>query len=312
LGNSQNLKLISVGEKAAYQLCRRLNTGLSAIEVSVIRGYFRKIGRDPTEIEIQMIAQTWSEHCFHKVFKSKIEFGRKTIDGLFKSFIKKATDEIGANWVISAFTDNAGIIKFDKTISIAAKVETHNHPSAIEPFGGAATGVGGVIRDILGVFAEPVAITDTLFFGDLNFPYENLPENIKHPRYLLNGVVSGVGAYGNNMGIPTVNGGIYFDAAYTGYALVFCGCIGLLKNRDYARSAKPGDILVIAGARTGRDGIHGVNFASEKIEGDTDALRSAVQIPDPIVEEKLMRAVLEIGDRRLASGITDLGGGGLS
>ncbi|HXQ91934.1 MAG TPA: phosphoribosylformylglycinamidine synthase subunit PurL, partial [Nitrososphaerales archaeon] len=174
------------------------------------------------------------------------------------------------------------------------------------------TGVGGVIRDVLGVFAEPIAVTDTLFFGDLNFRYNKLPANIKHPRYLLRGVVSGVGAYGNNMGIPTVNGGIYFDEAYTGYALVFCGCIGLLKNRNYARIGKPGDVLVIAGARTGRDGIHGVNFASEKIEGDTDALRSAVQIPDPIVEQKLMRAVLEIGDRRLASGITDLGGGGLS
>ena len=216
------------------------------------------------------------------------------------------------SWVVSAFTDNAGIVKFEETISIAAKVETHNHPSAIEPFGGAATGVGGVIRDILGVFAEPIAITDTLFFGDLNFPYSKLPANIKHPRYLLRGVVSGVGAYGNNMGIPTVNGGIYFDEAYTGYTLVFCGCVGLLKNRNYARSAKPGDLLVLAGARTGRDGIHGVNFASDKIEGDTDALRSAVQIPDPIVEEKLMRAVLEIGDRRLASAITDLGGGGLS
>ncbi len=155
-------------------------------------------------------------------------------------------------------------MKFEDTISIAAKVETHNHPSAIEPFGGAATGVGGVIRDILGVWAEPIAVTDTLFFGDLNFPINRLPPNVKHPRYLLAGVVSGVGTYGNNMGIPTVNGGMYFDDAYTGYTLVFCGCIGLLKNRNYAKSAKAGDVLVVAGGRTGRDGIHGVNFASEK------------------------------------------------
>lgn len=246
------------------------------------------------------------------MFKSKIAYGKETINGLFNSFIRKATEEINANWIVSAFKDNAGIVKFEDTISIAAKVETHNHPSAIEPFGGASTGVGGVIRDILGVWAEPIAVTDTLFFGDLNFPYKKLPANVKHPRYLLSGVVSGVGSYGNNMGIPTVNGGIYFDNAYTGYTLVFCGCIGLLKNRNYAKSAKPGDILVIAGARTGRDGIHGVNFASEKIEGDTDALRSAVQTPDPIVEEKLMRAVLQIGDKKLASAITDLGGGGLS
>lgn len=306
------ISLTSLDEKKAYQYCRKLGTGLSQVEVSFLLSYFRKLGRDPTELELQTIAQTWSEHCFHKIFKSKIVYGKETINGLFNTFIRKATEEIAANWVISAFKDNAGIIKFEDTVSIAAKVETHNHPSAIEPFGGAATGVGGVIRDILGVWADPIAVTDELFFGDLDFPFEKLPLSVKHPRYLLSGVVSGVGTYGNNMGIPTVNGGIYFDDAFTGYTLVFCGCIGLLKNRNYARNAKAGDLLVIAGARTGKDGIHGVNFASEKIEGDADALRSAVQIPDPIVEEKLMRAVLEIGDRRLASAITDLGGGGLS
>jgi len=308
----QELKLISIDEKKAYQLCRKLKTGLSQEEVSAVRAYFKKLGREPTEIELQTIAQTWSEHCFHKIFKSKIRYGKETIDGLFRSYIKRATEELAPNWVISSFSDNAGIIKFEETYSIAAKVETHNHPSAIDPFGGAATGVGGVIRDILGVWAEPIANTDVLFFGELNFPYEKLPRGIKHPRYLLNGVVSGVGMYGNNMGIPTVNGGVYFDNSYAGYTLVFCGCLGLLKNRNYVRTAKPGDVLVIAGSRTGREGIHGVNFASEKIGGDTDELRSAVQIPDPIVEEKLRRAVLEIADRRLASAITDMGGGGMS
>ena len=238
--------------------------------------------------------------------------GKETIDGLFQYYIKRATEELAPNWIVSAFTDNAGIIKFEETYSIAAKVETHNHPSAIDPFGGAATGVGGVIRDILGVWAEPIANTDVLCFGELNYPYEKLPRGMKHPRYLMNGVVSGIGMYGNNMGIPTVNGGLYFDNAYAGYTLVYCGCIGLLKNRNYARAAKPGDVLVIAGTRTGREGIHGVNFASEKIGSDTDELRSAVQIPDPIVEEKLRRAVIEVGNRRLASAITDMGGGGLS
>ncbi len=308
----QNLKLISVDEKKAYQLCRRLGTGLNTSEVSTIRSHFKKLGREPTEIEIQTIAQTWSEHCFHKIFKSRIKYGKESIDGLFKSYIKRATDELAPNWVVSAFSDNAGIIKFEETFSIAAKVETHNHPSAIDPFGGAATGVGGVIRDILGVWAEPIANTDVLFFGELDYPYEKLPRGIRHSKYLLNGVVSGVGMYGNNVGIPTVNGGLYFDKSFTGYTLVFCGCIGLLKNRNYIRSAKAGDVLVIAGARTGPDGIHGVNFASGGIGGNTDQMRTAVQIPDPIVEEKVKRAVLEIADRRLASAITDLGGGGLS
>ena len=308
----QELRLISIDEKKAFKLCKRLKTGLSQAEVSALRGYFKKLRREPTEIELQTIGQTWSEHCFHKIFKSKIKYGKDTIDGLFRSYIKRATDELAPNWIVSAFEDNAGIIKFEETYSIAVMVETHNHPSAIDPIGGAATGVGGVIRDILGVWAEPIANIDVLFFGELNFPYEKLPKGIKHPRYLMNGVVSGIGMYGNNMGIPTVNGGVYFDNGFAGYTLVFCGCIGLLNNRNYARSAKPGDVLVIAGSRTGREGIHGVNFASGKIAGDTDELRTAVQIPDPIVEEKLRRAILEVGDRRLGSAITDLGGGGLS
>ncbi len=268
----QSLSLVSLDERKAYQLCKKLGTGLNYDEVSFIRSYYRKLKREPTELEIQTIAQTWSEHCFHKIFKSQIRVGKNTVDGLFKNYIKAATDKIQANWIVSAFSDNAGLIKFEETHSIAAKVETHNHPSAIDPFGGAATGVGGVIRDILGVWAEPIANTDVFCFGELDLPYSKLPSGSKHPRYLMNGVVAGIGNYGNNMGIPTVNGAIYFDNSFTGYTLVFCGCIGLLKNRNYARTARPGDVLVIAGARTGREGIHGVNFASEKMAGNTDKL----------------------------------------
>ena len=309
---SRPLSIRDLDLNEAFSLCRDLGTRLSLGEVKAIQDHYKKIGRDPTDIEVQTFAQTWSEHCFHKVFKSQIQFGKNVVDGLFKTYILKATQEIDANWLISTFQDNAGIIKFEETYSIAAKVETHNHPSAIDPFGGAATGVGGVIRDVLGVWAEPIADTNVLCFGRLDFPYEKLPEGMRHPKYLMRSVVSGIGDYGNKMGIPTVNGAVYFDNSFTGYALVFCGCLGLLKNRNYAHSAKPGDVFVVAGARTGREGIHGVNFASESIGEKPDTLRPAVQIPDPIVEEKLKRAVLEIADRHLASGITDLGGGGLS
>jgi phosphoribosylformylglycinamidine synthase II len=309
---SRPLSLRALDLKEAHALCRDLGTRLSLTEVKAIQDYYKMLGRDPTDIEIQTFAQTWSEHCFHKIFKSQIQFGKNVIDGLFKSYILKATQEIDANWLISTFHDNAGIVKFEETYSIAAKVETHNHPSAIDPFGGAATGVGGVIRDVLGVWAEPIANSDVLCFGNLDFPYDKLPEGIRHPKYLMKGVVSGIGDYGNKMGIPTVNGSVYFDNSFAGYALVFCGCFGLLKNRNYSRSAKASDVLVVAGAKTGREGVHGVNFASESIGDNPDSLRQAVQIANPIAQEKLKRAILEIADRHLASGITDLGGGGLS
>ncbi|MDG7000285.1 MAG: phosphoribosylformylglycinamidine synthase, partial [Nitrososphaerota archaeon] len=162
MGTSRNLSLISVDDQKAFQLCKRLNTGLNQEEVSHLRAYFKRLKREPSEIEIQTIAQTWSEHCFHKIFKSPIKMGTESYDGILQSLIKRATQELAPNWVVSSFSDNAGIVKFEETYSIAAKVETHNHPSAIDPYGGAATGVGGVIRDILGVWAEPIANTDVL------------------------------------------------------------------------------------------------------------------------------------------------------
>jgi len=211
------------------------------------------------------------------------------------------------------FEDNAGIVKFDKGYGIAAKVETHNHPSAVEPFGGAATGVGGVIRDVLGVWADPIACTDVLGFGPLDYDYKALPAGVKHPKYVYMGVTAGISAYGNNMGIPTVNGAIYFDDSYTGNVTVYCGCIGLLPLNKYTRNAKVGDYVVLAGGKTGRDGIHGVTFASAELtEKSEEISRPAVQIADPIEEEKIKRAVIEIRDRQLASAITDIGGGGLS
>ena len=237
----------------------------------------------------------------------------KEIDSLFKTYIAKATKEIKAPWCISVFEDNAGIVRFDKGYGIAAKVETHNHPSAVEPFGGAATGVGGVIRDILGVWADPIACTDVLGFGPLDYDYNKLPAGVKHPKYVYMGVTAGISAYGNNMGIPTVNGAIYFDESYTGNVVVYCGCIGLLPLNKYIKNAKVGDYVVLAGGKTGRDGIHGVTFASAELtEKSEEISRPAVQIADPIEEEKVKRAIIEIRDLQLGSAITDIGGGGLS
>ncbi len=264
-------------------------------------------------MELQTFSQTWSEHCYHKTFKGKIQLDGKEIDSLFKTYIAKATKEIRAPWCFSVFEDNAGIVKFDLGFGIAAKVETHNHPSAVEPFGGAATGVGGVIRDILGVWADPIACTDVLGFGPLDYDYNKLPAGIKHPKYVYMGVTAGISAYGNNMGIPTVNGAIYFDESYTGNVTVYCGCIGLLPLNKFTKNAKPEHIIVIAGGKTGRDGIHGVTFASAELtEKSEEISRPAVQIADPIEEEKVKRAIIAIRDLQLASATTDLGGGGLS
>jgi phosphoribosylformylglycinamidine synthase II len=295
------------------EVSRELGLGLSLQEMRAVQAYFKREGRNPTDVELQTISQTWSEHCYHKTFKGKIRVGNKEISSLFKTYIAKATREINPEWCFSVFEDNAGIVLFDKGYGIAAKVETHNHPSAVEPFGGAATGVGGVIRDVLGVWADPIACTDVLGFGPLDYDYSKLPTGVKHPKYVYMGVTAGISAYGNNMGIPTVNGAIYFDDSYTGNVTVYCGCIGLLPLNKFRKNAKVGDVLLLAGGKTGRDGIHGVTFASAELtEKSEEISRPAVQIADPIEEEKLKRAIIEVRDRELASAITDLGGGGLS
>ena len=295
------------------EINNELALGFSPEELKEIQAYFRSENRSPTDVELQTISQSWSEHCCHKTFKGKIQIGDKTIQSLFKTYIAKATKQIKAPWCVSVFEDNAGIVKFDRGYGIAAKVETHNHPSAVEPFGGAATGVGGVIRDILGVWADPIACTDVLGFGPLDYDYNKLPVGIKHPKYVYMGVTAGISAYGNNMGIPTVNGAIYFDDSYTGNVIVYCGCIGLLPLSKYKKNAKVGDIIVLSGGKTGRDGIHGVTFASAELtEKSEEISRPAVQIADPIEEEKVKRTVVEIRDLQLGSAITDIGGGGLS
>ena len=305
--------LAKATDQQLVEISNELALGLSLQEMKSIQAYFKKEDRNPTDAELQTISQTWSEHCYHKTFKGKIRLDGKEIDSLFKTYIAKATKEINPPWCFSVFEDNAGIVRFDKGYGIAAKVETHNHPSAVEPFGGAATGVGGVIRDILGVWADPIACTDVLGFGPLDYDYNKLPAGVKHPKYVYMGVTAGISAYGNNMGIPTVNGAIYFDDSYTGNVTVYCGCIGLLPLNKFIKNAKPEHAIVLAGGKTGRDGIHGVTFASAELtEKSEEISRPAVQIADPIEEEKVKRALIEIRDLLLASSTTDLGGGGLS
>jgi phosphoribosylformylglycinamidine synthase II len=303
----------SASNQQLTEVADELGLCLSLQEMKAIQVHFKRQKRNPTDVELQTIAQTWSEHCYHKTFKGKIRLPDREIDSLFKTYIARATKELKPRWCFSVFEDNAGIVTFDKGYGIAAKVETHNHPSAVEPFGGAATGVGGVIRDILGVWADPIACTDVLGFGPLNYDYRKLAAGVKHPKYVYMGVTAGIGAYGNNMGIPTVNGAIYFDESYTGNVTVYCGCIGLLPLKKFRKNATAGHLILLAGGKTGRDGIHGVTFASAELtEKSEEISRPAVQIADPIEEEKLKRAVVEIRDRELGSSVTDLGGGGLS
>ncbi len=305
--------LRAAGDEQLLQVSKELAVGLSLEEMRKVQRYFIHKSRSPTDVELQTIGQTWSEHCYHKTFKGEILVGKRRIKNLFKTYIARVTKELAPTWCLSVFDDNAGIIDFDRGFAVAVKVETHNHPSAIEPFGGAATGVGGVIRDVLGVWADPIACTDVLGFGPLDYDYGKLPPGIKHPKYVYSGVVAGISAYGNNMGIPTVNGAICFDESYVGNVVVYCGCIGILPMSRFVRSTKPDDVILLVGGKTGRDGIHGVTFASAELtEKSEEISRPAVQIANPIEEEKLKRAIIEVRDRKLGSGITDLGGGGLS
>ncbi|MBI4181100.1 MAG: phosphoribosylformylglycinamidine synthase subunit PurS, partial [Chloroflexi bacterium] len=246
----------------------RQQFGFSVDEFRAIIAYFRKQGRNPVDVELETLAQTWSEHCVHKTFKSRISFGGKIIDNLLKSTIIKATEELNKAWCLSVFEDNAGVIDFDGRWALCFKVETHNHPSAVEPYGGAATGIGGVVRDPLGtgLGAKPILNTDVFCFGPPDFPYEKLPKGVLHPRRVFKGVRAGVADYANRLGIPTLNGAILFDEGYIGNPLVFCGTLGIMpKNLSRRGQQIPGDLVVLVGGKTGRDGIHGVNFASEQL-----------------------------------------------
>jgi phosphoribosylformylglycinamidine synthase len=289
---------------------------LNLSEMRRIKDYFSRLGRNPTDVELETLAQTWSEHCIHKTFKSKIRLGQLVVDNLLKSTVMKVTEELKKPWCLSVFRDNAGVIDFDGQYAVCFKVETHNHPSAVEPYGGAATGIGGVIRDILGtgLGAKPILDTDVFCFAPPDFPDDKLPHGVLHPRRIFKGVRAGVADYGNRLGIPTLNGAILFDDRYLANPLVFCGTVGLLPASMSQRGQqRTGDLVVLVGGKTGRDGIHGVTFASGELTKESEAISaSSVQIGDPITEKKLLDILLQARDRQLYRRITDCGGGGLS
>jgi phosphoribosylformylglycinamidine synthase subunit PurSL len=320
--------LRSLDDDGRMKLSREGQLALNLDEMRAVHAHFREQGRDPTDVELETIAQTWSEHCSHKTLKGPIDY-TETIDGqtrtrrinnLLKETIFGATQELrkrfGADdWCVSVFADNAGVVKFDDQFHACFKVETHNHPSAIEPYGGANTGIGGVIRDPLGtgLGAKPVCNTDVFCFAPPDYPPDELPPGVLHPRRVMIGVVTGVKDYGNRMGIPTVNGAVIFDDRYLANPLVFCGTVGLIPVGRTEKAARPGDLIVAVGGRTGRDGIHGATFSSLELTHESESVSGgAVQLGNAITQKKVLDVVLQARDRGLYSAITDCGAGGFS
>jgi len=292
---------------------------LNLVEMQTIQKYYKQLGREPTDVELESLAQTWSEHCVHKTLKSAVDM---SIDGkevhfenLLKETVFKATQQLAKSWCISVFSDNAGVVEFDEDSAVCFKVETHNRPSALDPYGGSATGIGGVIRDPMGtgLGARPIANTDIFCFGEPDKKLEEIPKGVLHPRRIMKGVVAGVRDYGNRMGIPTVNGAIHFDDRYLGNPLVYCGNIGLMDKDKCFKNPQSGNLVIVVGGRTGRDGIHGATFSSGEITHEYETIFShAVQIGNPIMEKKMLDVLLAANEAGLYEAITDCGAGGLS
>ena len=315
-------------------------TGLLALnlnEMHAIQAHYRDSGvreaREslglpavaPTDAELECLAQTWSEHCSHKIFAARInhkdnETGESsTIDSLFKTHIMSPTLDIQkqVDWLLSVFHDNSGVIAWNDDWSLCMKAETHNSPSALDPFGGAITGIVGVNRDILGtgLGARPIANTDVFCFGPPDYAGD-LPAGLFHPSRVFRGVHAGVRAGGNESGIPTVNGAMVFDERYIGKPLVYCGTVGIMPRRladgreSHDKTPEPGDVIYMVGGKVGSDGIHGATFSSLELTEESPS--SAVQIGDPITQKKMIDMIIEARDAGLIQVITDNGAGGLS
>jgi len=365
----REIPLCTLSDAELESLSRSAHLFLSLEEMQAIQTEYRKLGREPRDIELETLAQTWSEHCVHKTLKSTIRYreigpsgsitmprlrdeadhesglsgllsfftgdvgmrpghevnpdGSITIRNLLKSTIGAATRELtdpdtpdSIDWALSVFVDNSGVIAFDDEWGVCFKVETHNHPSALEPYGGAATGIGGCIRDVIGtgLSAKPIASTDVFCVAPPDLA--SVPAGCLHPRRILTQVVAGVRDYGNRMGIPTVNGAVWFDPRYVGNPLVFCGCIGLIPRDKIRGQVHPGDHIIALGGRTGRDGIHGATFSSAELtDSHADEFSHAVQIGNAITEKKVLDVILQARDHAdgcLFNAITDCGAGGFS
>lgn len=340
-----------LSDEALDRLSRDAHLFLSREEMRAIQTEYRRLGREPREIELETLAQTWSEHCVHKTLKSQVRYsgepcgthrrpghtqqadGSILISNLLKSTVAGATFElIGKNevldgpgvasnatpidWCLSVFVDNSGVVAFDDAHAVCFKVETHNHPSAIEPYGGAATGIGGCIRDIIGtgLGAKPIASTDV--FCVANPDLATVPQGCLAPKRVLSQVVAGIRDYGNRMGIPTLNGTVWFDDRYVGNPLVFAGCVGIMPRNRTHGGVQAGDVIVAIGGRTGRDGIHGATFSSAELtDTHADEFSHAVQIGNAITEKTALDAILAARDHAdgcLFNAITDCGAGGFS
>ncbi len=320
-GSVSTVPLAGLDDAALMEISVNGQLSLSILEMRAVQTYFDDLKRPPTDVELETIAQTWSEHCAHKSFRGNVRYREddkpeEYITNLLKSTVFKATQDLNKDWCWSVFEDNAGVIDFDGETGIAVKVETHNHPSALEPYGGAGTGTGGVIRDLLGtgLGSNPIMNTDVFCFAPLDTPAEDIPQGVLPPARICSGVVAGVRDYGNRIGIPTCSGTLCFDPRYLGNPLVYCGTVAMIpKDMAKRRKPKPGDLAIVVGGRTGRDGIHGATFSSIELDEESELTSAgAVQIGNAIEEKNVWDFLMRARDSGLYTAITDCGAGGFS